>query len=121
MPPSVEPPHEIERLRRENEHLRKQNAEQVKRIADLERQLALQQNSTTTSKPLSSDGLAGRQQVHVLAYLTAAIRRHRRRQAVASLLAKRLTLGLLQGAAFRSASCPTPIQELVEGLRRRYV
>src|SRR5712691_5973412 len=60
---------EIERLRRENERLREENAEQAKqiaeaekRIADLERQLALrQQNSTTSSKPPSSDGLAGRQ------------------------------------------------------------
>ncbi len=53
---------EIERLRQENERLREQLAEQAKRIADLERQLALrQQNSTTTSKPPSSDGLAGRQ------------------------------------------------------------
>lgn len=53
---------ELERLRRENERLRQENAEQKKRIADLERQLALrQQNSTTTSKPPSSDGLAGRQ------------------------------------------------------------
>lgn len=52
---------EIERLRRENERLREQIAEHTKRIADLERQLALrQQNSTTTSKPPSSDGLAGR-------------------------------------------------------------
>ena len=51
---------EIERLRKENERLRKQLEEQAKRIADLERQLALrQQNSTTTSKPPSSDGLAG--------------------------------------------------------------
>ena len=46
---------EIERLRREH-------VEQAKRIADLERQTAmLQQNSTMTSKPPSSDGLAGRQ------------------------------------------------------------
>jgi len=59
---------EIERLRRENERLReqlaeqgKQLAEQAKQIADLQRQLALrQQNSTTTSKPPSSDGLAGK-------------------------------------------------------------
>ena len=52
---------EIERLRDENERLRKQLDEQAKRITDLERQLALkQQNSTTTSKPPSSDGLAGR-------------------------------------------------------------
>jgi transposase len=58
-----------ERLKRENERLRqelaereRQIAEQAKRIAELERQLALrQQNSTTTSKPPSSDGLAGRQ------------------------------------------------------------
>jgi transposase len=55
---------EIERLKQENERLRKQLAEQEKRIADLERQLALrQQNSTTTSKPPSSDGLAGQPRV----------------------------------------------------------
>lgn len=55
---------ERERLREENERLRQENAEQKKRIADLERQLALrQQNSTTTSKPPASDGLAGRQRV----------------------------------------------------------
>jgi transposase len=53
---------EIDRLREENERLRQQLEEQAKRIADLERQLALnQQNSTITSKPPSSDGLAGRQ------------------------------------------------------------
>ena len=53
---------EVERLREENERLRKQLDEQAKRIADLERQLALrQQNSTITSKPPSSDGLAGQQ------------------------------------------------------------
>lgn len=51
---------EIERLRQENERLRQALEEQAKRIADLERQLALkQQNSTITSKPPSSDGLAG--------------------------------------------------------------
>jgi transposase len=63
-----------ERLKREVERLRdelaerdrqiaeqaKQIAEAEKQIADLERQLALrEQNSTTTSKPPSSDGLAG--------------------------------------------------------------
>jgi hypothetical protein len=53
---------ELERLRQENERLRQENTEHKKRIADLERQLALrQQNSTTTSKPPSSDGLAGQQ------------------------------------------------------------
>src|SRR6266852_830612 len=55
---------EIERLKQENDRLREQLAEQAKKIADLERQLALrQQNSTTTSKPPSSDGLAGQQRV----------------------------------------------------------
>ena len=53
---------EIERLREENDRLRQQLEEQAKRIADLERQLALkQQNSTITSKPPSSNGLAGHQ------------------------------------------------------------
>lgn len=52
---------EIERLRRENERLREEVAQRDRHIADLERQLALrQQNSTTSSKPPSSDGLAGR-------------------------------------------------------------
>ena len=56
------PGQEIDRLREENDRLRRQLEEQAKRIADLERQLALkQQNSTTTSKPPSSDGLAGQQ------------------------------------------------------------
>src|ERR1700730_872176 len=55
---------EIERLKQENERLRKELSEREKKIADLERQLALrQQNSTTTSKPPSSDGLAGQQRV----------------------------------------------------------
>jgi transposase len=62
---------EIERLRRalaerdqELAELRQQLAEQAKQIADLRRQLALrQQNSTTTSKPPSSDGLAGKQRL----------------------------------------------------------
>jgi len=53
---------ELARLTQENARLRERLAEQANRIADLERQLALrQQNSTTTSKPPSSDGLAGRQ------------------------------------------------------------
>jgi transposase len=60
---------EIERLRRElaerDEQIRRQAdqiAEQQKQIADLERQLALrEQNSTASSKPPSSDGLAGTQ------------------------------------------------------------
>ncbi len=65
---------ENERLRREVERLRQQLSEQAeqiaekekeisdaaKQIADLERQLALhKQNSTNSSKPPSSDGLAG--------------------------------------------------------------
>jgi hypothetical protein len=59
----VDPGHaqELERLKHENDRLREKVAEQAKQIADLERQLALrQQNSTTSSKPPSSDGLAGR-------------------------------------------------------------
>lgn len=67
-----------ERLTRENDRLRRELAERDRRlaeaekqiadarkqIADLEHQLALrQQNSTTTSKPPASDGLAGRQRV----------------------------------------------------------
>jgi site-specific DNA-cytosine methylase len=52
----------VEQLREENERLRQLLEEYAKRIADLERQLALtQQNSTITSKPPSSDGLAGQQ------------------------------------------------------------
>src|SRR5438093_5631607 len=55
---------ENERLQRENDRLREQLSEQAKRIADLERKLALrEQNSTITSKPPSSDGLAGHQRV----------------------------------------------------------
>jgi transposase len=65
-----------EQLERENERLRKQLAEQEravaerdeeiadakKKISDLERQLAMRlQNSTTSSKPPSSDGMAGSQ------------------------------------------------------------
>ena len=53
---------EIERLRRQLGEREEQLADAKKQIADLERQLALrQQNSTTSSKPPSSDGLAGRQ------------------------------------------------------------
>jgi transposase len=53
---------EVERLKRENERLREEVAKRDRQIADLERQLALrQQNSTISSKPPSSDGLAGRQ------------------------------------------------------------
>ena len=53
---------ENERLRRELKKREEQLAEAKKQIADLERQLALRhQNSTTSSKPPSSDGLAGRQ------------------------------------------------------------
>jgi transposase len=55
---------EVERLRRELAERDRQLAEQAKRIADLEHQLAQrQQNSTTTSKPPSSDGLAGKPRV----------------------------------------------------------
>ena len=109
-------PHEaekIERLKQENEQLREQVAEQAKRIAELERELALhQQNSTTSSKPavqwrkimFGTRSAAGElavarlltvmstcqmQQLNVLAYLTAAIQCHRRRQEVPSLLPKR--------------------------------
>ena len=60
---------ENERLRRDNERLREELAESreklaesEKKIGDLERQLGLRrQNSTTSSKPPSSDGLAGAQ------------------------------------------------------------
>src|ERR1700758_4614909 len=60
---------EVERLRRENEELCRKVAERdqqiadaEKQIADLERQLALRKrNSTNSSKPPSSDGLAGAQ------------------------------------------------------------
>jgi transposase len=48
-----------ERLREENERLRKQIAQWEKRTADLERQLAgRMKDSTNSSKPPSSDGLA---------------------------------------------------------------
>ncbi len=74
-PPSREElQRQVERQQRENEKLREQVAERdqqiaeqqgqiadaEKQIADLERQLALRkQNSTNSSKPPSSDGLAG--------------------------------------------------------------
>ena len=69
-PPSREQLHrENERLLRENEELRRKVAERErqiadaeKQIADLERQLAgRKRNSTNSSKPPSSDGLAGEQ------------------------------------------------------------
>ena len=51
---------ENEHLRREMETLREEMADKDKQIADLERQLAAsQQNSRNSSKPPSSDGLAG--------------------------------------------------------------
>jgi hypothetical protein len=60
---------DIERLTREVERLRQKLIERdrklleaEKQIADLERKLALRlQNSVTSSKPPSSDGLAGEQ------------------------------------------------------------
>jgi hypothetical protein len=60
---------EIERLRLENEELRRRVSDQSQQItdlgkqnADLERKLGLKlQNSVTSSKPPSSDGLAGKQ------------------------------------------------------------
>ena len=55
---------ESSREAREIERLRQEIAEKTKRITDLEWQLALrEQNSTTSSKPPSSDGLAGRQRL----------------------------------------------------------
>lgn len=62
---------ENERLQRENEDLRRKLTERErqildaeKQIADLERQLALRKrNSTNSSKPPSSDGLAGAQRL----------------------------------------------------------
>lgn len=53
---------ENERLRHDIEKLRRELSESEKKVIDLERQLGLrQQNSTTSSKPPSSDGLAGKQ------------------------------------------------------------
>jgi transposase len=53
---------ENERLSREVEGLRQELVERDKKIVELERKLALRlQNSTTSSKPPSSDGLAGEQ------------------------------------------------------------
>jgi transposase len=53
---------ENERLKRENEKLRQELIERDQKIAELERKLALRlQNSTKSSKPPSSDGLAGEQ------------------------------------------------------------
>src|SRR5258708_6969171 len=51
---------ELERIRRENEKLQEEKAEQQRQIQELERKLKLyQRNSTNSSKPPSSDGLAG--------------------------------------------------------------
>jgi transposase len=51
---------ELERLRRENEKLREKVKDQAEQIEDLTRQLAARKrNSTNSSKPPSSDGLAG--------------------------------------------------------------
>jgi transposase len=53
---------ENERLSREVESLRQELIERDKKIVELERKLALRlQNSTTSSKPPSSDGVAGEQ------------------------------------------------------------
>ena len=53
---------ENERLSREVEKLRQELIERDKKIVELERKLAVRlQNSTTSSKPPSSDGLAGEQ------------------------------------------------------------
>jgi transposase len=58
--PARSPQEAVEQLKAENERLRRELSEAKKQIGDLERQLALrQQNSTTSSKPPSSDGLAG--------------------------------------------------------------
>lgn len=55
---------ENERLRHEIERLRQELIDSQKQVSDLERQLGLRrQNSTTSSKPPSSDGLAGEQRV----------------------------------------------------------
>lgn len=67
-PPGEALQRQLERQQRELDKLREQIAEQErhiaeqqKQIADLERQLALyQRNSTNSSKPPSSDGLAGK-------------------------------------------------------------
>lgn len=53
---------ELERVRRENQELREQITEQRRQIQDLERKLeSRNRNSTNSSKPPSSDGLAGLQ------------------------------------------------------------
>jgi transposase len=53
---------QVERQQREIDKLREQVAEQQKQIANLEKQLAARKkNSTNSSKPPSSDGLAGAQ------------------------------------------------------------
>jgi septal ring factor EnvC (AmiA/AmiB activator) len=53
--------HEIERLQEQVAERDQKIADAEKQIADLERQLAArQENSTNSSKPPSSDGLAGK-------------------------------------------------------------
>jgi transposase len=60
--PGRSPRQKVEQLEAEVERLRRELNDAKKQIVDLERQLALRhQNSTTSSKPPSSDGLAGRQ------------------------------------------------------------
>jgi transposase len=55
---------EVERLQQELTERDKKLADAERQIADLERKLALQrQNSTTSSKPPSTDGLAGEQRL----------------------------------------------------------
>jgi transposase len=62
---------ESDRLRRENEELRRQLAEKQRELAEKQRQIedlqhqlaATHRNSTNSSKPPSSDGLAGRPRV----------------------------------------------------------
>src|SRR5207245_1998180 len=118
---------EIERLRQENERLREQLAEQAKRIADLERQLALrQQNSTTTSKPPPSDltSQCGPPLTALIAYLTVVCRLPR--LVVQRLLEGALQISISVGSTQNaweeaSAAVAAPYQELQEALPRQPV